>query len=106
MVISIKNNSPEQSAAATGAAAKRLRLQMNLSRAELAERAGVPAATLRRFEETGLAPFLTVIRIARTLSCDDQIDHLFDPPQTTPSSIEELMAEEPTQPRRRASPRR
>lgn len=105
MVITLKEFSPEQTAARIGRAAKALRLNRNLTRAELAARAGVPAPTLRRFEDTGLAPFLTVVRIAGALELDE-IEALFRLTTTTPATFDDLLAEDNPKRRKRASPRK
>lgn len=106
MVISLKQASPERGARDVGAAAKRLRLEMNLTRDTLSERSGVPTSTLRRFEETGLAPFLTVVRLAYALSCEDDVRRLFEARDTLPGSIDEMLDQENAPPRKRASRRR
>ena len=88
-----------------GAAAKALRLELNETRTYLAARAGVPVPTLRRFEETGLAPVLTVIRIAVALGCADRLEHIFAPPPALPDSLDALIRQE-TRPKRRRASRR
>ena len=106
MVISLKRFSPEETALKTGLAAKQLRLDMNLTRKELSERAGVPVPTLRKFEDTGLAPFLTVVRLVQSLSPDKNLESLFEKVNDLPHSIEEMLARENAKPRQRASRKR
>ncbi|RCK54129.1 hypothetical protein TH25_02020 [Thalassospira profundimaris] len=106
MVISLNKFSPEETALKTGLAAKQLRLDMNLTRKELSERAGVPVPTLRKFEDTGLAPFLTVVRLAQALSRGENLEHLFEPDDDLPRSIDEMLASENAKPRQRASRKR
>ncbi len=65
-----------------------------MTRKDLGGRAGVPVPTLRRFEDTGLAPFLTVVRLARALSRDGDIAGLFAPQEVLPDDLETLLAEE------------
>jgi len=90
-------------AQSVGQAARQKRLAMNLTRAELAERAGVPAPTLRRFEETGLAPFLTVIRLAFALEGEVGVKTLFSLPDDLPATLDELIKAESKPSRRRAT---
>lgn len=94
MPISLSIDSPEASAQAAGRALKRLRTARRLTRKDLGERAGVPAPTLRRFEETGLAPFLTVVRLAHALSREDGIAALFAPGEDLPPDLETMLAED------------
>ncbi|WP_417822768.1 helix-turn-helix domain-containing protein [Thalassospira lucentensis] len=102
MVISLESFSPEQSARNVGVAAKQLRLSRNLTRKDLASRAGVPVPTLRKFEDTGLAPFLTVMRLAHALSRDAVLGEIFAPADNLPNSIDEMLETENTKPRQRA----
>lgn len=81
---------PRELAAEIGAQARRLRLEKNLRRADLAERARVSADTIRRFESTGEAAFTAVLRIATALGVEQGLLHLFAP---SPRSISELGAE-------------
>ncbi|GIT93215.1 hypothetical protein JANAI62_36410 [Jannaschia pagri] len=94
MVVSLHIASPEDSAQAAGAALKELRLARRWTRKDLGGRAGVPVPTLRRFEETGLAPFLTVVRLARALARDDEIAQIFAPDQGLPDDLDTLLSQE------------
>ncbi len=98
MVVSLQACTSEDVAARAGQAAKALRLASRLTRRELAARTGVPQPTLRRFEETGLAPFLTVVRIAEGLGREGAVAGLFapskTPPETLPGTLEEALAAE------------
>jgi transcriptional regulator with XRE-family HTH domain len=102
MVISLKPFSPEQDTRKIGLAAKQLRLSRNLTRKDLSLRAGVPVPTLRKFEDTGLAPFLTVIRLAHALSREAVLEKIFAPDDDLPNSIDEMLTREKTRPRQRA----
>ncbi len=102
MIISLKSFSPEKDARKAGLAAKQLRLSRNLTRTDLSLRAGVPVPTLRKFEDTGLAPFLTVVRLAHALSRDAVLEEIFAPDDDLPNSIDEMLANENTKPRQRA----
>lgn len=87
---------------ALGGRAAQLRLQRAMAQAELAERAGVGIATVRRFEKTGSATIENVLRIATALHAEDGFDRLFELPPY--ASIDEALAR-PARMRRRA-PRR
>lgn len=65
-----------------------LRLAQNMKRETLAERAGVSASTVKRFETTGQITLENLLKLAVTLGCLDQFDALFDRPPVT--SIAEL----------------
>jgi len=87
---------------ALGGRAVQLRLQRAMGQIELAARAGVGIATVRRFEKTGSATIENVLRIATALHADDGFDRLFELPPY--ASIDEALAR-PARLRRRA-PRR
>lgn len=106
MVVPLKISSPEEVALKVGLAAKRLRLEANMTQDELALRSGIPLPTLRKFENTGLAPFLTVVRLAQVLSRDDRLEDLFAPAEVLPDSADDLIDQESPQPRQRASRKR
>jgi transcriptional regulator with XRE-family HTH domain len=75
---------------ALGVRARHLRLIRQLRQEELATRAGVGIATVRRFEKTGTASIENVLRIATALNADRAFDKLFEPPAY--ASIEEALA--------------
>lgn len=86
-----------------GERAAQLRLQQSLTQTELAKRAGVGVATVRRFEKHGSATMENVLRIAIALRAEVGFDHLFALPPY--SSIDEALAR-PAPARRRRAPRR
>jgi|OM-RGC.v1.028834627 transcriptional regulator with XRE-family HTH domain len=106
MVISIKKLSPTDLAREMGAALMALRLQRNLTREQLGHQAGVPVSTLRRFETTGLAPVLTVARLAVALGCEDGLRGLFRGEDGLPETLDDLLDAEAKPVRQRASGRR
>ena len=79
--------------------ARALRLARNLTRATLARRAGVSAASLKRFETTGRASLELVLKVAHALGRLDELAELFLPPPAR--SIEELERRSETPRRKR-----
>ncbi len=79
---------PADMAKALAERAKALRLLRGWTRNTLSERAGVTAASYRRFETTGKASLELVLKIAHALARLEEFDHLFQPSQAR--SIEEL----------------
>jgi transcriptional regulator with XRE-family HTH domain len=77
MIVSLQPLTPTERAAEVGRAARALREAHGWTRAELGARADVPVPTLRKFETSGLAPFLTVVRLAEALGVDGGVDALF-----------------------------
>ena len=67
---------------------KALRLLKGLTRNTLAQRAGVTAASLKRFETTGKASLELVLKVAHALTRLDEFSKLLQPPAA--QSIEEL----------------
>ena len=67
---------------------KTLRLLKGWKRDTLAERAGVTAASLKRFETTGKASLELVLKVAHALGRLDEFGKLLQPPAA--QSIEEL----------------
>lgn len=67
---------------------KALRLLKGWKQTTLAERAGVTAASYRRFETTGKASLTLVLRVAHALARLEEFDRLLQPPPAL--SIEEL----------------
>ncbi len=67
---------------------KTLRLLKGWTRSTLAQRAGVTASSLKRFETTGKASLELVLKVAHALARLDEFSKLFQPPPA--QSIEEL----------------
>ena len=86
-----------------GERARQLRLLRSLRQEEVAARAGVGIATLRRFETTGVASIENVLRIATALHAEHGFERLFEAPPY--SSLDEALAR-PDQVQRRRAPRR
>jgi transcriptional regulator with XRE-family HTH domain len=89
---------------ALGARARQLRLLRNLRQEELAERAGVGVATVRRFEKTGTASIEGVLRIAAALGAEQAFDMLFEAPAY--ASLDEALARPKLAQRQRAPRKR
>jgi len=68
--------------------AKALRLIKGWTRNTLAQRAGVSAASLKRFETTGKASLELVLKVAHVLARLEEFRKMFQPPAAR--SIEEL----------------
>ena len=68
--------------------ARALRLVKGWTRNTLARRAGVTAASLKRFETTGRASLELVLKVAHALARLEEFSKLFAPPAA--QSIEEL----------------
>lgn len=65
-----------------------LRLNKGWTRETMAERAGVTAASLKRFENTGLASLGHLLRLAHALARLDEFEQLLRPPPA--QSLSEL----------------
>jgi transcriptional regulator with XRE-family HTH domain len=87
---------------AIGERARRLRLMRDLRQEELATRAGVGVATVRRFEKTGAASIENILRIATVLNAESAFEELFGAPRYT--SLDEALAQ-PEATRRQRAPR-
>lgn len=62
-----------------GQRAKEARLALGLTRKTLGERSGVPEATIKRFETTGLIGTAALIDLANALDMLQGLDSLFEP---------------------------
>ena len=89
---------------ALGERARQLRLMRGFLQEELAERAGVGVATIRRFEKTGMASIENVLRIATALNEEQEFDRLFEAPAY--ASLDEALARPEVTKRRRATRRK
>ncbi len=85
---------------AIGERARHLRLLRSLRQEELATRAGVGIATLRRFEKTGSASVENALRIATALSAEYGFGKLFEAPPY--ASLDEALARPDVTNRKRA----
>ena len=70
----------------TAEAIRKKRLGLNWTQADISSRSGVPLGTLRRLEQSGRAPFLTVAKVLTTLGMTDQfLNSLGRPPDSAPT---------------------
>jgi transcriptional regulator with XRE-family HTH domain len=92
-MISVEPESPTDLCRRIAARAKAARLAANFSQQGLAERAGIPLGTLKRFETAGAASLELVVRIALTLRMENGCENLFEPPRFT--SIDDVLAAPP-----------
>lgn len=68
------------------------RKEKKLTQAKLSERSNVSLGSLKRFEQTGEISLSSLIKIAFTLGCQDDFNHLFA--KRVYSSIQEVIDEE------------
>jgi transcriptional regulator with XRE-family HTH domain len=76
---------------------RELRQQAKLSRAALAERSCVPAATIKKFELTGQISFRQLLLLWQTLDSLDRLYQLTQPDKertAMPASIDEVLKDE------------
>ena len=76
---------------------RKLRKQVKLSRAALAERSCVPAATIKKFELTGQISFRQLLLLWQTRDSLGRLYELTQPHKeraTMPSSIDEVLKDE------------
>lgn len=76
-MLSINFTPPAQLLTQLGQRAKEARLRLNWSRQSLAERSGVPASSIKRFESTGLIGSAALVNILFALDRLDELGHLF-----------------------------
>ena len=70
-------------AAAVESVAKRekaRRQALGVTQQQLSARSGVSLSSLRRFEQTGQISFESLVRLARALDCESDLDTLFSKP--------------------------
>lgn len=93
---------PDEVAAGLAARMKQLRLARDWRRETLAERAGISAGTVKRFESSGQIGLDNLLKLALALGCLDQFEPVFAPPVAR--SLAEL--EQRSEARRRQRGRR
>jgi HTH-type transcriptional regulator/antitoxin HipB len=94
MMLTLKT--PAETAVALAQQAKALRLLKGWTRATMAQRAGVTASSLKRFEQTGKASVELVLKVAHALGRLDEFDKLLQPPSAQSLAELEERATKPT----------
>lgn len=79
---------------------RRMRLDLDYTQEELAQRSGVSLGSLRRFESTGEISFRSLVKLQIALDCTADLARLFEAPPAV-----DLFAKVPRE-RRRASRRK
>src|SRR5688572_4979128 len=98
-MLSLNLYTPAELARRLGERAARLRLQHNWKRDTLAERSGVSAASIKRFETSGQISLDSLLKLALALGCLEQFDRLLETP--APTTLAELDRQTDAAPRRR-----
>ena len=99
--MSISLYTPGEVAAGLAARMKQLRLARDWKRETLAERAGISAGTVRRFESSGQIGLDNLLKLALALGCLDQFEALFAPPAARSLAELEQRSEAPRRQRGR-----
>ena len=76
-IISITDRSPREVLLSVAGRVKARRLELNLTQAELAKKSGMPLATYRKFEQSGIIAFAKLLHVAFALDALDDFDALF-----------------------------
>ena len=77
-IISIDKKSPGEVLLSVCSRVRERRLELNLTQAELAQKAGMPLPTYRKFERTGVIAFSKLLQVALALDALDDFDALFN----------------------------
>ena len=99
MVLLLTLVTPEETAALLGQRMRTLRLMKGWSRNTLAQRAGVTAASLKRFENSGKVSLESLLKLAHVLGRLDEFGALLTPPIA--QSLKELETQVPAFTRKR-----
>ena len=92
---------PEEVGRELGARVRHHRLTRELRQRELAERAGISVAALRKIEREGQAPLEAFIRVVMTLGMSDQLLALLDTRATSIKDMEQASTLRQRAPRKR-----
>jgi transcriptional regulator with XRE-family HTH domain len=86
-----------------GAELKRMRLERNLTQAEVAERAGLDRTTIVKLEAGRAATLLTVVQVLRAIGRLDLLNTFHEEPKLTPYMLVEQQEKYLKNQRKRAS---
>ena len=92
----------EQVVKRLGQEIKRMRLERNMSQAEVAERAGLDRTTVGKLEAGRAATLLTVVQVLRAMNKLDLLDPFHAEPQPTPYMLVEAQEKYLRKQRKRA----
>lgn len=93
-MIDLSLHTPASVATDLAARAKKRRLALHLTQADLACRAGIPLATYRRFEQTAQISLQSLLAVASALNAIDDFQHLFA--SNTWGTMDEMLAAQQT----------
>jgi len=93
-MIELSMNTPASVAIDLAARAKKRRLALHMTQAELACRAGIPLATYRRFEQTAQISLQGLLSVAAALNAIDDFQQLFA--SNTWGTMDEMLAAKQT----------
>ncbi len=82
---------------------RRMRLERNLSQAEVARRAGLDRTTVVKLEAGRAATLLTVVQVLRAMDKLEVLDGFHEEPQLTPYQVVEQQSKYLKKQRKRAS---
>lgn len=82
---------------------RRMRLERNLSQAEVAKRAGLDRTTVVKLEAGRAATVMTVVQVLRAMDRLEVLDGFHEEPQLTPYQVVEQQAKYLKKQRKRAS---
>ncbi len=85
---------------------RRIRLERNLSQAEVAQRAGLDRTTVVKLEAGRAATLLTVVQVLRAMDRLELLDAFHQEPQPTPYMLVEAQAKYLKKQRKRAGRKR
>ena len=90
-MIELTLNTPALEARELASRVKKRRLALRMTQAELAQRAGMPLPTYRRFEQTAQISLQGLLAVASALNALDDFHSLFA--SNTWSTMDEMLAE-------------
>jgi transcriptional regulator with XRE-family HTH domain len=73
--------------------AKAMRLAQNLTQVGLEQRSGVSLGSIKLFERTGKISCVSLVKLAIVLGASESFDNLFQPSESGPRTIDQLLKE-------------